>query len=221
MQRFICLLFVALLHNSVVAYAQEETPDKAQQQRYKVGDYYHANGLEGVVFEVDESGEHGKIVSMTQSEPLSWCGDAYEDGVYWGADDSHDGAKNCAFILQKIKPEKVERYRAIHWCLQLGEGWYLPADLELASLMLEEEVLAAVNKTLIEHGGTRLVTLGEKVNFKQYRYWTSTESQRRYAPNVNTYDRIQYARIISMKKGQISSGQKGLWKCTVRAVAVF
>ncbi len=221
MKRIIFIVSVLLTLSSYAA-AQESTGGDTPKQRYKVGDYYHVNGLEGVVFEVDESGEHGKIVSMTQSEPLCWCGDAYEDGVYWGADDRYDGAKNCALILQKIKPKKVPRYQAIHWCMQLGEGWYLPAELELASLMLNEEVLTAVNKTLIEHGGTRLVTLGEDVNFKQYRYWTSTEAQHRYAPNVNTYDRIQYACIISMKKGNvIRHGQKGMWKCTVRAVAVF
>ncbi len=106
MKRFLGLLLVALLHSPLASYAQEGANDNNQPQRYKVGDHYKANGLEGVVFEVDASGQHGKIVSMTQSEPLCWCGDAYEDGVYWGADDRYDGAKNCALILQKNQTQE-------------------------------------------------------------------------------------------------------------------
>lgn len=41
---------------------------------YKIGDYYHENGKEGIVFEVDATGRHGKIMAMHDlSEKLAWC----------------------------------------------------------------------------------------------------------------------------------------------------
>lgn len=105
MKRIIFIVSVLLTLSSYAA-AQESTGGDTPKQRYKVGDYYHVNGLEGVVFEVDESGQHGKIVSMTQSEPLCWCGDAYEDGVYWGADDRYDGAKKLRPHLAKNQTQE-------------------------------------------------------------------------------------------------------------------
>ena len=62
-------------------------PPEAARKTYKVGDYYNENGKEGVVFEVSADGQHGKIVSMTQSrEMLRWSSDEAEhlpEG--WGA----------------------------------------------------------------------------------------------------------------------------------------
>ncbi|MBR7169306.1 MAG: serine/threonine protein kinase, partial [Alistipes sp.] len=46
---------------------RERLAREAANKTYKVGDYYNVNGKEGVVFYVDASGKHGKIVSMHQS----------------------------------------------------------------------------------------------------------------------------------------------------------
>ena len=35
---------------------------------YKIGDLYSENGLKGVVFAVEQNGEHGKIVSLDEAE---------------------------------------------------------------------------------------------------------------------------------------------------------
>ncbi len=51
--------------------ASSSTP-AVQEKRWKVGDYYNENGKEGVVFWVDESGEHGKIVSIKHGRDLNW-----------------------------------------------------------------------------------------------------------------------------------------------------
>ena len=40
------------------------------QKQYKVGDYYNENGRAGVVFQVDETGQHGKIVSLNEPNKL-------------------------------------------------------------------------------------------------------------------------------------------------------
>lgn len=41
-------------------------------RKYKIGDYYEENGKEGVVFAVDDSGWHGKIISLYVPEPMNW-----------------------------------------------------------------------------------------------------------------------------------------------------
>ena len=42
------------------------------ERTWKVGDYYNVDGKEGVVFWVDETGKHGKIVSLDQAD-MQWC----------------------------------------------------------------------------------------------------------------------------------------------------
>lgn len=48
------------------------------EKRYKVGDLYDENGKKGVIFEVDASGEHGKILSLEETNcdwnmAKKWC----------------------------------------------------------------------------------------------------------------------------------------------------
>ena len=38
------------------------------KKKYNVGDYYDDGKKEGIVFEVSEDGNHGKIISLVQSE---------------------------------------------------------------------------------------------------------------------------------------------------------
>ena len=43
-----------------------------QAQTYKIGDVYDKGGVKGVVFYVDDSGEHGLLVSPSGFEG-KWC----------------------------------------------------------------------------------------------------------------------------------------------------
>lgn len=61
----------------------------AQGIVYRVGDYYNENGKEGVVFEVDATGRHGKIVGMKQTS-LPWAID-----------------KNFGFLFRRDNPSKT------------------------------------------------------------------------------------------------------------------
>lgn len=59
---------------SEVAMQMNLVPEK----RYKVGDLYNENGKKGIVFEVDASGEHGKILSLEEyyhdwNMAKKWC----------------------------------------------------------------------------------------------------------------------------------------------------
>ena len=119
--------------------------------KYRVGDYYNVNGKKGVVFWVDETGRHGKIVSLTESSNgLQWSSDTNEQKRLIGADDTNNGANNMAKVKQISGWES--KYPAFKWCADLGEGWYLPAINELRLFTLNASVNDAVNQTLAIKG---------------------------------------------------------------------
>lgn len=140
---------------------------------YKVGDYYNENGREGVVFEVDATGCHGKIVSMKQSvNELRWCTEEESDKkVATGATDETDGMKNMQAI-RRIAGWR-EKYPAFAWCAGQGDGWYLPAIEELEKFTLDDSIHDAVNRTLSQHGGVAL--LDKKKRYKWY--WSSSDNE--------------------------------------------
>lgn len=129
---------------------------------YKVGDYYNKNGKKGVVFWVDETGQHGKILSLKESvSALAWA----LDNSLIGANDWSDGANNMA-VVKRIA-DWQSKYPAFEWCADLGEGWYLPAIEELKLFAIDQSVRDAVNITLTKRG-TKLAHSGSS-------YWSSTE----------------------------------------------
>lgn len=132
-------------------------PAPAPMRRYKVGDYYNENGKEGVVFEVDTSGLHGKIVGMKKSGMLKWSTD---NKTWIGASDKENGMNNQRTI-ERIDGWR-KKYPAFAWCAKQGGGWYLPAIEELRRLFAVRDV---INRTLELQGGIRL----------EYLYWSSTE----------------------------------------------
>lgn len=96
---------------------------------YKVGDLYTINGVQGVVFEVDASGKHGKIISVKSSGyDRAWALGA-EQKRFIGATDVYDGEKNMAVV--KRQSNWRSNYPAFAWCADLGSGWYLPAKEEM------------------------------------------------------------------------------------------
>lgn len=134
----------------------ESQPVPVQPKTYKVGDYYNENGKEGVVFAVDATGRHGKIVGMKYSkEKLQWC--TYEQcdkNVSTGATNLFDGMRN-QHAIERIAGWR-EKYPAFAWCAAQGEGWYLPAIEELKTLLLNDAVYNVVNRILIRHWGVKL-----------------------------------------------------------------
>ena len=149
---------------------RERLAREAANKSYKVGDYYNNGTKEGVVFYVDATGRHGKIVSMTQSsEKLYWSSKKSEQKRLIGASSKTDGAANMQAVQQR--PNWRADYPAFAWCANLGSGWYLPAIEELELFTKNDSVHDAVNRTLAAKGGTRLY-LGDSGKW----YWSSTES---------------------------------------------
>ncbi len=191
---------------SVTSLPSTTTPAR-RPGTWQVGDYYNVNGKEGVVFWVDETGKHGKIVSMTESgSKLDWSSDKYERKRLIGADSETDGAKNMVVVKQILGWES--KYPAFKWCADLGEGWYLPAKEELKLFTLDTAVHDKVNRTLAQHGGKRLAEKG--ANFW---YWSSTESSYKY-------NRMFCAWYVGMYNGDTYDYPKG-FNSYVRAVSAF
>ncbi len=112
--------------------AKTESPRSSKT--YKVGDLYDENGKRGVVFEVSADGKHGKIVSLAEKK-LQWVSRKFSGwDEHIGADSETDGTVNME-VVQCI-PNWREKFPAFAWCVDLGDGWYLPAIRELEKLMV-------------------------------------------------------------------------------------
>ena len=131
---------------------------------YAVGDYYYDGVKEGVVFDVWDNGNSGKIVSMTKSSSsLQWSSDTDEQKRLIGADSETDGAYNMAVV--KAISGWESKYPAFKWCADLGEDWYLPAKQELQTIYN--------NRTAIDANLTDVIGTSW--------YWSSTEYDFQYS----------------------------------------
>lgn len=126
---------------------------------WAVGDYYEVGNVKGVVVWVDESKEHGKIISLDEKVDI-WATGGYNTG----AKSEEDGKGNT----DKVKDINAElsAFPAFKWCVAHGEGWYFPAIMEVYYFL---NAKATVNPTLEAHNGT-------KINDRVC-YWSSTEGE--------------------------------------------
>lgn len=130
---------------------------KAAAKGWAVGDYYEVGNVKGVVVWVDESKEHGKIISLDEKVDI-WATGGYNTG----AKSEEDGKGNT----DKVKDINAElsAFPAFKWCVAHGEGWYFPAILEVYYFL---NAKATVNSTLEAHNGTKISDF----------YWSSTEGE--------------------------------------------
>lgn len=130
---------------------------KAAATKWAVGDYYEVGNVKGVVVWVDESKEHGKIISLDEKVDI-WATGGYNTG----AKSEEDGKGNT----DKVKDLNAElsAYPAFKWCVAHGEGWYFPAILEVYYFL---NAKTTVNPTLEAHNGTKISDF----------YWSSTEGE--------------------------------------------
>lgn len=126
---------------------------------WAVGDYYEVGNVKGVVVWVDESKEHGKIISLDEKVDI-WATGGYNTG----AKSEEDGKGNT----DKVKDINAElsAFPAFKWCVAHGEGWYFPAILEVYYFL---NAKATVDPTLEAHNGTKINDL--------VCYWSSTEGE--------------------------------------------
>lgn len=151
-------------------------------KKYRIGDYFNEAGKQGIVFETNEDGTHGKIVSLYQSKKgLPWCiKEEYDKNICTKATSKSDGLLNLQEIIKYNNWEN--NYPAFYWCKEHGEEWYLPAIDELEKFLLDETTYSAINQALEQHNGDKLFDRGD-VKF----YWSSTEKSEQRAWYVRMF----------------------------------
>ena len=175
--------------------------DNKEEAKYKAGDYYKVGLAEGIIAYVDESGEHGLLISLDEGY-TQWSTEYIMLVVQGGEFSREDGARNTAYIKSQENWEDL--YPAVVWCdgkNALGlSSWYLPAPNELAKAA---QHIKAINATLESMGREPLAT---GVNDG---YWSSEEYgvQGAYAMSMASgdfadygHDKKAYNRVRAMRK---------------------
>jgi hypothetical protein len=168
-----------------------EVSNTAPANTYSIGDF--AQG--GIVFWVDESGEHGLVCAKSGiSSKLAWYAGTLGDTRAYG-DGPFSGWMNTAIILSAhITVGDDGSNYAARYCanLSITEGgikysdWYLPSKAELA-LMYDNKT--TIDATATANGGDA---------FYISIYWSSTESNSNGAWNQSFNDGTQNNSIKSM-----------------------
>lgn len=140
---------------------------------YRIGDYYHNDTLQGIVFFTTAGGSCGLMVSLDEAL-LQWCLPDHIDEET-GATNPYDGWNNTNILNNNYD---LHNYPAIRWSYMKNtwnlihldhqtihnKQWYVPSTNELRYLLQNQD---AVNATLQERG---FPTLEGKT------YWSSTET---------------------------------------------
>lgn len=166
---------------------------------YKVGDY----AFGGIVFWVDESGQHGLVcVKTDMSYPAKWNAGSYTYTMAWG-NGILSGEMNTALIVSNQGRGDGTSYAALTCSsfnyVENGNsygGWFLPSRLELNEMFSKKSTIDA---TALANGGAA---------FTNDVYWSSTESSNDKAWTVN------------MGSGGISESSKA-YSHKVRAIKKF
>ena len=171
---------------------------------YEIGDYYNENGKEGIVIEVDQDGNNGKIISLYQSPTtLQWASDSVEQNRLVGTIYMSEGVRNLAKIVEI--PNWMGKYPAFKWCFDYGKGWYLPSLQEVERFLIFPAIREAINRGLTENGGTPLADVS---------YWSSTEDDTQAGAGIF---RAKYVNA----KAMTAAANLKKYKFYVRAVASF
>ncbi|MCB0669688.1 MAG: DUF1566 domain-containing protein [Saprospiraceae bacterium] len=151
-------LIVVKKSDGTLATRDATTLSAAEPTVYSVGDY--AQG--GVVYYVDASGRHGKVLYMHSMGYLRWS-NVENEFNFEAAWSPTNGAGNTSAIVQH--PSHI--FSAASVCSEMAYGgyddWYLPGIVELSKLYSSR---VTVDQTLTSIGGE---TLGTSA------YWSSTE----------------------------------------------
>ena len=178
------------------------------QGGYKLYDKYSLNGVEGVIYKVDEYNMSGMLLSLDQTTG-EWS--KINETNY--ARDADNGFNNMSVI--KSMTNWKANYPAFAWCDTKNTGtvtgWYLPAVNEMKEIMSNIYELNYFG--LLINGATQL-GMYQMPYGTSYRYWSSTEA------NTNNANVVTYWQSVSSEEVSSSSYEKNnLW--SVRAIRAF
>lgn len=102
--------------------------------QYKIGDIYNKNGLQGLVVDVDESGNHGLLLSLKETDK-DWLADK-SHAMNTNAFYEDDGMRNMEAIESYINENNLswDTFPLFAWARSLGDGWYIPSREELNTI---------------------------------------------------------------------------------------
>jgi len=186
------LFFIALLCIFVSCRKTEtpqgDAPNVPSQPTYEIGEYYHNDTLEGIVFWT--YGSHNGLMVSLDETCLPWCLSG-NINCETGATNPYEGWNNTNILMDVYD---MSHYPVIQWSYLkntwhlvnyphrkiINKQWYVPATTELRYLLQNQD---AVNATLARMG---YPTLEDKT------YWSSTETGTRGAAAV----RLQNNEVI-------------------------
>ena len=131
-----------------------------------IGELYEG----GVVFDVNN--EYVKVISLQESEKLSWSTETISTGC---VENHEDGIENTQKLLS-LPSYSPATYPAVAWCVSLGDGWYLPSSKEL--ILIRQNLLKTNSKTEDEAAkaaANELMTSLGGDPFSWAMYWSSRE----------------------------------------------
>ena len=162
---------------------------------YKVGDLYNKDGIKGIVIKVDETGEHGLIMSLDRFKG-EWSIDK-KSKFDTNAFHEDDGQKNMDAIGEYINEtgKSWSLFPFFEWCKNNGDGWYAPALDELRLIFIaingsdgtyNKSNVKKVDETITQNGGDSLYgkvefPLGDKFETGgkcPYHMFSSTEGSK-------------------------------------------
>ena len=184
------LFFLAVFGIAFTSCKKYESPQNSDtpppfSPSYQIGEYFHNDTLEGIVFHTIAGGSGGLMVGLDETL-LPWCETNYINSQT-GATNPYDGWNNTNILMDIYD---LRHYPTIQWSYQKNtwnlvhyehrkinnKQWYVPSSNELRYLLLNQE---AVNATLQSMG---YPTLEDKT------YWSSTETGTRSAAALQAQD---------------------------------
>lgn len=152
--------------------ATVEVYDPELAGKYELGSIYEANGSKGVIYAIkpDKNGDTWCYLFSLDEEDLQWstvnewCNCINDKGA-WNTSDPFT-----------YYGQDINNYPAFKWCIEHGEGWFLPSSAELNWMWeaitngerdFDAPSVAEWNKIITDNGGEP---------FCQTYYWSSNET---------------------------------------------
>ena len=111
----------------------------AQVQNVKKGDVLVVNGVKGIVFKVDDTGCHGRMMSVNafRAPKNLFCTKSSRlKNVDMSS--STDGKLNTENLFNYVVLEQLSLsdFPVFKWCKGLGPGWYIPSVEQLRGFIM-------------------------------------------------------------------------------------
>ena len=107
----------------------------AQYTDVKKGDIIEIDGVKAIVWQVDETGEHGSVMGIKPLRGIddAWCKNKKIDDNMPAMNDDSDGLANMQTLYAFAEEEGIPMsdFPAFEWCQKLGPEWYIPSVKEL------------------------------------------------------------------------------------------